>query len=71
MCKTIFMFQVCIIIYKMTTPYPIVIRAEEEKSFLNPREGLKVPFPSIEEPWSVHLSVIIPAYDEEKRCKYR
>lgn len=57
----------CIVIYETTAPYPQIVRADEEKSFLNPREGLKVPFPAIEEPWSVHLSVIVPAYDEEKR----
>lgn len=44
-------------------------RSEEETSFLNVKEGLIIPFPSIEEPWAVHLSVIVPAYDEEVRCK--
>lgn len=27
-------------------------------------------FPSLYEKWSVHLSVVIPAYNEEERCKY-
>lgn len=54
---------------KMTTPYPVVQRSEEEKSFLNTNEGLKILFPSIGEPFSVLLSVVVPAFDEEKRCK--
>ncbi|KAG8333081.1 dolichyl-phosphate beta-glucosyltransferase [Homalodisca vitripennis] len=57
----------CIVLMKTTTPYPVVERAEEEKSFLNTNEGLRILFPSIEDPFSVLLSVIVPAYDEEKR----
>uniref|UniRef100_A0A1B6MTM3 Dolichyl-phosphate beta-glucosyltransferase n=1 Tax=Graphocephala atropunctata TaxID=36148 RepID=A0A1B6MTM3_9HEMI len=57
----------CVVLMKTTTPYPEVERAEEEKSFLNTKEGLKILFPSIGDPFSVLLSVIVPAYDEEKR----
>lgn len=41
---------------------------KEEKSFLDPLNRESIPFPSIEEKSSVLLSVIVPAYNEEKRC---
>jgi hypothetical protein len=36
---------------------------------LNPKSGEKEPFPSIEDEPTVLLSVIVPAYNEEKRCR--
>ncbi|KAG8233941.1 hypothetical protein J437_LFUL005147, partial [Ladona fulva] len=57
----------CAILCMVTTPYPVVIRMEEEKFFRDPVSKEKNKFPSLDEPWSVHLSVIIPAYNEEKR----
>lgn len=63
-------FQLCIVLIKTTKPYPLVIRDEQEKSFLNTNEGMRISFPSIDEPFSVLLSVIVPAFDEEVRCKF-
>lgn len=52
-----------------TTPYPVITRSKEEKQFFNPVDGRYIPFPGIDEPWSCSLSVIVPAYEEEDRCK--
>ena len=56
-------------LYVTTQPYPNVWRDEKEKFYLNPSSGKKEAFPSINDDWSVHLSVIVPAYNEEDRCK--
>lgn len=52
-----------------TKPYPELGRFESEKYFLNEKNE-KCLFPSINEPASVELSVIVPAYNEEERCRY-
>ncbi|KAL7300245.1 hypothetical protein TKK_0006884 [Trichogramma kaykai] len=52
---------------KYTEAYPNVHRYDEEKYFTNPNTGKKVAFPSIDENWSVNISVIVPAYNEETR----
>uniref|UniRef100_A0A1B6E2H3 Dolichyl-phosphate beta-glucosyltransferase n=1 Tax=Clastoptera arizonana TaxID=38151 RepID=A0A1B6E2H3_9HEMI len=57
----------CIFLTKTTTPYPTIERSPDEKCFINVKEGLAIPFPSVEEPWSVRLSVVVPAFDEEVR----
>lgn len=49
-----------------TTPFPVIKRFKDEESFDDPT-GAKVKFPSIEDEPTVDLSVIIPAYEEEKR----
>ncbi|KAK2506685.1 hypothetical protein MC885_013167, partial [Smutsia gigantea] len=41
---------------------------EEEKFFLNAR-GQKEALPSIRDSPTKHLSVVVPSYNEEKRCK--
>lgn len=63
-------FQLCVVLIKTTKPYPKVERDEQEKSFLNTNEGVRIAFPSIDEPFSVLLSVIVPAFDEEVRRKF-
>ena len=49
--------------------YPNLSRYDSEKVYLNPEKGEKLEFPSIHDPPSVDLSVIVPAYNEEERCK--
>lgn len=49
-----------------TTPYPVIKRFKDEDYFED-QTGTKKKFPSIEDEPSVELSVIIPAYEEEKR----
>lgn len=58
------------LIITTTKPCPVVLRSEKEMSFLDPKTGKASEFPSLSEPWSVHLSVVVPAYDEEVRRKY-
>jgi dolichyl-phosphate beta-glucosyltransferase len=43
---------------------------EPEKYFLDPQSKRKVVFPSLADDASVDLTVVVPAYNEEERCKY-
>lgn len=60
-------FLFCIFLYTTTQPYPKVWRHEKEKVFHNFSTKSMEKFPSLQDDWSVHLSVIIPAYNEEER----
>ncbi|XP_057331406.1 dolichyl-phosphate beta-glucosyltransferase [Microplitis mediator] len=57
----------CTFLYINTSRYPKIIRYNEEKYFLNPKTGKREEFPSLSDAFSLHLSVIVPAYNEEKR----
>jgi len=48
--------------------YPKIWRDKDENFFFNSQMGTKEVFPSLYDPWSVHLSIIIPSYNEEHRC---
>jgi dolichyl-phosphate beta-glucosyltransferase len=61
------LLQLCIILKVSTTPFPVIKRHKEEEYFLDPVSGKKHLFPSIDDEPTVELSVIIPAYEEEKR----
>ncbi|KYN21591.1 PREDICTED: dolichyl-phosphate beta-glucosyltransferase [Trachymyrmex cornetzi] len=56
-----------IIIYVTSERYPKISRDEGEKFFFDSQMKIKVAFPSLHDPWSVQLSVIVPAYNEEQR----
>ncbi|KYN38376.1 Dolichyl-phosphate beta-glucosyltransferase [Trachymyrmex septentrionalis] len=56
-----------IIIYVTSERYPKISRDESEKFFFNCQTKIKEAFPSLYDPWSVQLSVIVPAYNEEQR----
>ncbi|XP_047545677.1 dolichyl-phosphate beta-glucosyltransferase [Vanessa atalanta] len=56
-----------ILIYVTTNPYPSIERFTEEETYYNPKSKCKEKFPSINDPHSVNLSVIVPAYNEEER----
>ncbi|KYN06012.1 PREDICTED: dolichyl-phosphate beta-glucosyltransferase isoform X2 [Cyphomyrmex costatus] len=56
-----------IIIYVTSERYPKILRDKSEKFFFNCQTKTKEAFPSLYDPWSVQLSVIIPAYNEEER----
>jgi len=74
-CCSLEMIQYCIIFIailfillslavRLTThPYPDIVQYPQEK-YYNQKEG---EFPSIDSPWSLDLSVIIPAYNEQER----
>lgn len=48
----------------------MIKRSKKEKYFIDPRTGNEVLFPSIDDEAAVNLSVIVPAYNEEVRCKF-
>jgi len=59
---------VCIVIYITSETYPTIIEYEKEKTFLDASNpSLKHQFPSIEEPASVDLTIVVPSYNEEER----
>lgn len=67
----IFLFlQLSIIIYATTKPYPIVERYKEEETFRDPVTKKRLKFPNINGHHEVCLSVVVPAYNEEERCKF-
>lgn len=60
-----------IVFLKVTaTPLPVILKFKEEESYENPETGHREKFPSIDDPPSLDLSVVIPAFDEEQRCEY-
>ena len=57
----------------MTSGPPNLHRHDSEKYFTDPslkKGDKKVKFPSIHDQGSIDLSVIVPAYNEEDRCKF-
>ena len=62
------LFLLIYIFLRATThPCPNLQRHSLEKSFVDPSTKERVLFPSINDPPSLHLSVIVPSYNEEKR----
>lgn len=59
--------SICVVVAVTTAPYPIIHRAKEEKYFLDPVSGERHEFPSLSNPHSINLSVVVPAYNEEER----
>ncbi len=64
------LFQGLLFVY-MTSHPPRLERDESEKFFLDPSNGKRHAFPSVHEPASVQLSVIVPSYNEEQRREHR
>ncbi|KAJ2950573.1 hypothetical protein O0L34_g8819 [Tuta absoluta] len=58
---------VSVIIFVVTKPYPVVERYKEEETYNDPRTKTKPKFPSIKNTFEVNLSVVVPAYNEDKR----
>lgn len=58
--------QLAIVLKATTTPFPIIKRHKDEEYFKD-ATGNKHTFPSLDDEPSKTLSVIIPAYEEEKR----
>lgn len=67
-CAVLLFIILCIVLKISSTPFPIISRHKEEEYFIDPNQSnKKCPFASISDDPTVDLSVIIPAYDEEKR----
>ncbi len=62
-------FQALLFVYLSSQEYAKVTIFSEEKMFIDAATREQLPFPSIHDKPSLFLSVIIPAYNEEKRCK--
>ena len=60
------------IIHATTTDtFAVIERFPDEKYYIDPgKENTKCSFPYLEQESSIDLSVIVPAYNEEDRCKY-
>ncbi|NXW36412.1 ALG5 glucosyltransferase, partial [Phaetusa simplex] len=57
---------ICMIAYVTAVKMPTLHRHEEEKFFVD-AEGRKEPVPSIHDPSTKELSVVVPSYNEEDR----
>ena len=68
----IFRFQGLVIIYATTSDtFAVIERFPDEKYYIDPtKQNTKCLFPYLEQKSSIDLSVIVPAYNEEERCKY-
>nr|CAG4641126.1 EOG090X0BIY [Eulimnadia texana] len=56
-----------VVLCVFTRPYPNIVTFPEENFYTDPKTGEKKRFTSIDDPSSVSLSVIVPAYNEETR----
>ncbi|XP_066996157.2 dolichyl-phosphate beta-glucosyltransferase [Anabrus simplex] len=69
--EAVFCTLYCVYVYLTSSRVPVVYVSEEEKYFYDPRTKKRHMFPSVNYRWSyvrdVHLSVIIPAFNEEHR----
>lgn len=64
------LFQALLFVYLSSQEYAKVTIFSEEKMFIDAATREQLPFPSLQDKPSLFLSVIIPAYNEEKRCKH-
>ncbi|XP_046995564.1 dolichyl-phosphate beta-glucosyltransferase [Schistocerca americana] len=55
-----------VILKVVSFPYPIIDRSSEEKTFCD-ENSVQQNFPDLEDTWNIHLSVVVPAYNEETR----
>ncbi|XP_035905299.1 dolichyl-phosphate beta-glucosyltransferase [Anopheles stephensi] len=63
-----FLFVVLGIVLKVTTtPFPKIVRHRDEEYYKDPASGDSRLFASLEDVPTLKLSVIVPAFDEEKR----
>uniref|UniRef100_A0A023GMZ9 Dolichyl-phosphate beta-glucosyltransferase n=1 Tax=Amblyomma triste TaxID=251400 RepID=A0A023GMZ9_AMBTT len=58
----------CIYLYATSSRLPLIVRYSEEFSFKDPSQpGRSFQYPHLHDEPSIELSVIVPAYEEEKR----
>lgn len=61
--------QIFICLKAVTTPHPIIKRHKEEEYFFDPNTKENEKFPSIHSSPTIDFTIVVPAYDEEKRCQ--
>lgn len=61
------LISICVALYLMSETFPSIASHESEDFFSDPSSGKKLPFPSITDKPSKSLTVVVPAYNEEKR----
>ncbi|UYV74409.1 ALG5 [Cordylochernes scorpioides] len=59
--------QLCLYLRTTSSPIPSILRLDGEKSYLDPSTSQVSPLPSIKDPPTKDLTVVIPAYNEESR----
>ncbi|KAF5271186.1 hypothetical protein FQR65_LT05330 [Abscondita terminalis] len=62
------LLAICVGLIAISNRYPIIMRSRNEKFFIDPSTGKYIEFPAFSDKPTLHLSVIIPAYNEEERC---
>ena len=62
--------QLYVFLWLMTERDPDLERADSEKVFMDPGTMEKHPFPSITSEPSIGITLVVPAYNEQKRCKH-
>ncbi|CAG9792194.1 unnamed protein product [Diatraea saccharalis] len=62
-----FLMMISVVIYLTTNPYAAIERFQDEEFYKVPQTKAKIKFPSIDDPQSINLSIIVPAYNEEER----
>ena len=67
---SIIYFQLYCFLRWTTVVEPNLSRADPEKVYLDPKSNTKAEFPStVESDPSLYISLVVPAYNEEERCK--
>jgi hypothetical protein len=68
--RTLSLLQLYIYLRLTSVSEPDVQLAKSEQEFLDPRTGSSTRFPCTHlTPPSLYLSLVVPAYKEEERCK--
>lgn len=62
-------FQLMAYIYWSRTE-PDISCHESEKYFLDVKSKRQLPFPSLDDSASLDLTVVVPSYNEQERCKW-
>lgn len=71
MLKTFIILKIRSILRAICTPFPQLRQHDSERFFLDPNNDNKnVKFPSILSIPTIDISVVVPSYNEEKRCKF-
>lgn len=67
-CLASFERQVVVVAH-VTAPGMVDLSRHEKEKYFRTAQGKKESFPSLFDPHSLELSVVVPSYNEEERCK--